>query len=495
MDKWLAHPTALKILSVIVALLLWAVVHFDPETNPKTNISTTITHVIDTVQIKTIGLDEKTRALRSIDPGAVKLVVSGTRTRLAAAGPDDYVVSANLSAVPNGRSEVTLSVELPKGVELIEMTPNRATVQIEPMQTKEFQVQVITEGEPANGYKAGEPIVKPNNRVHVTLPEDELELIGAVAVKVSVQNEEKTVTEKKARVVVYDNDGNELKDAVVSPSVVEVEVPITKPYKQLPLQIGYTGKLPDGLSIAKLTLSTEQVTVYGPQNVLDKLDFYDGVNVDLSKVTGSGTYTYDITPIEGIAAVDPAKVSVSVEIEPTESRVIPQVPIVLNGLAEGMSASLVIPAEGKMDISVRGAPSLLATIDEDDIQAVARLESLGVGHHEIVLTIHVPNYTSVDPLPYKVTVDITDSKSEDAAPVSNTGTSTGHAGAETGSSDAAQDEGEAASSGDDKNAAGTEDRAEPVSGSGSEAHSNQETDAVDEPAAGNDKHLEPVAVE
>ncbi|WP_127531605.1 CdaR family protein [Paenibacillus kobensis] len=484
MDKWLVHPTALKVLSVVVALLLWAVVHFDPETNKNKNITTTITHVIDTVQIKTIGLDEKTRALRSIEPGAVKLVVSGSRTRLAAAAPDDYVVSANLSAVPNGRSEVTLSVELPKGVELIEMTPNRATVQIEPMQTKEFQVQVITAGEPANGYKVGEPIVKPNNRVHVTMPEDELELIGAVAVNVNVANEEETVSEKRARVVVYDNDGNELKNAVVSPSVVEVEVPITKPYKQLPLQIGYTGKLPDGLSIAKLTLSTEQVTVYGPQNVLDKLEFYDGLSVDLSKVTGSGTYTYDINPIEGVAAVDPAKVSVTIEIEPTASRTVEQVPIVMNGLAEGMKAALVSPAEGRMDITVRGAPSLIDKMGPDDIQAVARLESLGVGQHEIVLNIHVPNYIGVNPLPYKVTVDITDSKAEGEVPAS--GTDAGHSAAnEAGSGGASQGDGEAA-------AGGTEAGTGSEPGSSSETHSNH--DAVETPAAGSE-HTEPAAVQ
>ncbi|EFM11441.1 YbbR family protein [Paenibacillus curdlanolyticus YK9] len=416
MDKWLTHPTALKILSVLIALMLWAVVHFDPESNPNATITTNESHVIDAVKIKTIGLDEKTRALRAIDPGAVKLVVSGSRARLAAASPDDYVVSANLSDVPNGVHEVVLSVELPRGVELVKMTPNRATVQIEPMQTKEFEVQVLTEGAPANGYKAGEPIVKPNNRVHVTLPEDELETVGAVAVNVNVNGEEETVSEKRARVIVYDNDGKELKDAVVSPSVVEVEVPITKPFKQLPLQIGFTGALPAGLSIAKLELSTEQVTVYGPQNELDKLEFYDGVIVDLDKVTGSGTYTYDIKPIDGIAAVDPKTVSVSITVEETSSRLIERVPVTLSGLADGMSANVLIPTDGLVDVTVRGAPTLLTGLKESDVQAVARLESLGVGQHEVTLDIHLPNYVSPDTAPVKVTVDIIDDKAASTKP-------------------------------------------------------------------------------
>ncbi|PWV89130.1 YbbR domain-containing protein [Paenibacillus cellulosilyticus] len=415
MDKYLAHPTALKILSVVVALLLWAVVHFDPESNSNSTTTTAVTHVIDTVKIKTIGLDEKTKALRSIDPGTVKLVVSGSRTRIAAAEPDDYVVSANLSQAPDGQSEVQLSVELPKGVELVQMTPNRASVTIVPMQTKEFEVQVLTEGEPANGYKVGEPIIKPNNRVHVTLPEDELADVGAVSVNVNVKDEEETVSEKKARVIVYDNDGNEMEDAVVSPSVVEVEVPITKPYKTLPLQLGFSGTLPDGLSIAKVTPSVQQVTVYGPQDVLDKLDYYDGATVDLSKVTESGSFTYAIAPIEGVASIDPSKVTVTIDVEPTSERVIEKVPITLNSLAEGMTAAIQEPANSTIDIVVTGASSLLTALQQSDVQAVAKLESLGVGQHEVVLDVHLPSYLHVY-AQYKVIIDISDSKAASTKP-------------------------------------------------------------------------------
>ncbi|MBD3922970.1 hypothetical protein H8B09_30040 [Paenibacillus sp. PR3] len=476
MDKYLAHPTALKILSVVVALLLWAVVHFDPESNPNSNVSTAVTHVIDTVKIKTIGLDEKTRALRSIEPGTVKLIVSGSRTRLATAEPDDYVVSANLSRAPDGRSEVQLSVELPKGVELVQMTPNRAFVNIVPMQTKEFEVQVISEGQPANGYKVGEPIIKPNNRVHVTLPEDELADVGAVAVKVNVNEEEETVSEKKARVVVYDNDGNEMKDAVVSPSVVEVEVPITKPYKTLPLQIGFSGALPNGLSVAKVTPSVQQVTVYGPQDVLDKLDYFDGVTVDLTKVTQSGSFTYAIEPMAGVASIDPTKITVTIDVEPTSERVIEQVPITLNSLAEGMTAKVLTPANNAIDIVVTGAPSLLNTLQQADIQAVAKLESLGVGQHEVQLDVHLPSYLHVY-TPYKAVIDISDSKAASTKPDASVDKGKTDAGAEgdkqadtTGTTDTSSPPSEAGDKGAGDGAASGADTGI-GSGSGDSSHS------------------------
>jgi YbbR domain-containing protein len=201
----------------------------------------------------------------------------------------------------------------------------------------------------------------------------------------------------------------------VSPSVVEVEVPITKPYKTLPLQIGFSGSLPDGLSIAKVTPSAQQVTVYGPQEVLDKLDYYDGVTVDLSKVTESGSFTYAIAPIEGVASIDPSKVTVTLDVENTSERLMEQVPITLNSLAEGMTANVLTPVNKAIDIIVTGAPTLLQVLQQSDIQAVAKLDSLGVGQHEVTLDIHLPSYLHVN-ASYNAVIDISDSKAASTKP-------------------------------------------------------------------------------
>ena len=129
------------------------------------------------------------------------------------------------------------------------------------------------------------------------------------------RGEEETVNEKKMKVVVLDKKGNEMTDAVINPSVVEVEIPITKPFKKLPLQIGSPASC-RWIGDRILQPSVDQITVYGPQDVLDKYDFYDGLNIDLSKLKQSGTMELDITPEEGIATVDPVKVRIDYTIVP-----------------------------------------------------------------------------------------------------------------------------------------------------------------------------------
>ena len=82
MDKWLSHPTALKIISLVIGILMWAVVHFDSDRSPNTVATLTETRDIDAVQMKPIGMDDKNYALRLLDPAAVHLTVRGSRSDL-----------------------------------------------------------------------------------------------------------------------------------------------------------------------------------------------------------------------------------------------------------------------------------------------------------------------------------------------------------------------------------------------------------------------------
>lgn len=408
MDKWLNHPTSLKIISLIIGLVLWAVVHFDSE-SPNTVASLTETQDIAAVKIKVTGLDERKYTLRLLEPSTVKLRVTGSKSDLLSASPDDYKVTVDVSGIAEGSSTLPVKVDLPRGIDYVRVEPQTVTVVLEQMLTKEYEVSIKTEGLPGKGYKLGTPIVKPNNRVHVTLPEDGMDEVSFVGARISVEGEEETVTQKKVKLVVLDKDGKEMTDAIVNPSVVEVEIPITKPFKKLPLQFGFTGTLPAGLAIASFEPNVEQVTVYGPQDVLDKYDFYDGLNIDLSKLTQSGTIELDIKPEEGIATVDPGTVTVSYHIVKAESRLLSQLPVTNIGLSDGLKAAITAPANGTIDLPIEGAANILAGVSPKDVQLIADLNGLGPGTHVVQVDIHLPRFIRyASAVPLRVTVEITD---------------------------------------------------------------------------------------
>src|SRR5690606_27489219 len=105
------------------------------------------------------------------------------------------------------------------------------------------------EGQPAEGYIMGTPTVmsESGNTVQVTLPKDEMSRVGVVTATIDVSGADKTVTNKKARIVVYDKDGIEMPHATAVPETVNIEVGVTLPFKQVPLQLRYTGSLAEEL--------------------------------------------------------------------------------------------------------------------------------------------------------------------------------------------------------------------------------------------------------
>ncbi|GBF76108.1 hypothetical protein PA598K_04556 [Paenibacillus sp. 598K] len=390
MDKWLGHPTSLKIISVIIGLLLWAVVHFD--TDSPNNVASLLETRDIPVKVTAEGLDDSLYELRLLEPDNVRLTVRGNRAVLMAASPDDYKAYVDLTDVGEGEHILQLNYDLPGRVQFIELSPSRVTVELVPLQTSEYEIQINTTGKPAYDYRADTPIIKPGNRAFVTLPDDQLELVGSVGATLDIEGEENSVTEKRVELKAYDKNGEEMPNAVINPATVEVEVPIVKPYKLLPLQIGQAGSLPEGISLLSLTPEVNEVTVYGPQAELDKLTYYDDVVVNLGGIQQSGKITVELDPPPGTAGISPQSLDIAVEIAASDTRTVPEVPIRLSGLADGLEAKIVEPASQRVDIQVTGAPGVLAELGAGDIQLIADLNGQVPGTHEIPLDVQLPRY-------------------------------------------------------------------------------------------------------
>lgn len=394
MDKWLSHPTALKIISVVLALLLWGVVHIDTESSPQTITSSIDTKTIEAAVIKTEGLDTDKYILTAMEPTVVRLDVQGRLSDLMkASSADDYVVKVNLKGAKAGIQELPLTYDLPKGIQLVQMSPRTVKVQLEEIVTKSFELQVVAEGKPAEGFIAGTPtLIAPTNEIKVTLPKDDMDRVGLVSAEVNIEGVDKSVVNKKTKVIVYDTEGLEMTNAVVSPETVHVEVKVTLPFKTLPLQVSYSGSLPDGLSLVSAKPAIDQVTVYGDQKTLDGLKVYDGIVLDLSKVKQTGTLSVKTQLIDGIKSIDPAEVSIDVVVAPNITRTFTDLPVTINGVGTGLSAVIRKPDGGKFSLTVSGAESVLKDMKADEISLLANVEGLAPGTHTITLQVDVPTY-------------------------------------------------------------------------------------------------------
>lgn len=475
MDKWLSNPTAMKLVALALGLILWAVVHFDDSQPAPAVTSSLETKTFSTVKVQPYGLNERSYVLQGFDPPTVKLTVRGTKSDLLRATTEDYRVRVDLSTVTEGEHTLTLRAELPRGVDLVSMTPDTVKVTVEELQTKEFEVEIATKGTPVQGYKAGIPILRPTNRVHVTLPSGELSRVVKVAGTVSVEGESKTIKSKSVKLAAYDSAGNPIEGAVLDPAVLEVDVPITNPYKTVPLQFKLLGHMPPGLSIASFKPDAEQVTVYGPQNVLDKVEFVEA-DVQLAQLTKSGKVTIKLQGVDAITEYSPAEVNVDIDVVLSSTRSIQGLPVTIEGLGEGLHAKIVDPSTEKVDITVQGAPAMLDTLQPGDVDVVADLSGRGPGTYTVPIVVNSPRFIDQAGGNMSVTVEIASDEPVVATPDDGAGAGTGDgtgagagsgAGSGSGTGTGSADSGSGTGGSNEAHRGGTGTDAGAGSGSGS----------------------------
>ncbi len=124
------------------------------------------------------------------------IVISGDKRKIDQISKNDLIVSLDLTGAPAGDRVVQLtpgsiSLSLPNGIKVDEITPRQITVKIEPLEMKEVPVNAVTTGQVAEGYEVYGQSVNPA-KIGVRGPAD---LIRPLAM---VTTEKVDLTDKNA---------------------------------------------------------------------------------------------------------------------------------------------------------------------------------------------------------------------------------------------------------------------------------------------------------
>ncbi|MDF2725330.1 MAG: YbbR family protein [Paenibacillus sp.] len=388
MDKWLRNPNIVKVIALLLGILLWAVVHLDEETTAGSGYSSNNEKTIYNVKVTPL-YDQNKVHVASIDTTEVMIKLEGKESALKKLKMDEYQIVLDLKDAKIGENTLYLTAkDFPSGVQ-VSIFPPYAKVVLEEKQTKEVPVQVNLIGNPANGFKAGQPLAKPN-RALVTGPSGMMEEVNMVRADVNIENVQAAVT-KQVKLVALDKNGKEL-PVSIQPTVVDVEVPITQPFKKMPLQLKIIGEPAPGYSVSLFQPSVDQITVYGPQELLNTLDFYEGPQVDLTGLKADQIYVLDIPLKSRITFVDPPKVEVKVQIVPSDKKTFEQLPITIIGQNHNFDARIKTPQNGTMNVTVEGAPATLQKLKAEDVQAIVDASNLPPGEHTVYVNLNVSQF-------------------------------------------------------------------------------------------------------
>ncbi len=143
-DDWL-----MKLFALIITLALWLGV--TGLQKPKTTRLREVT--LNLLVSNDLQITNTNTLVKEVD-----LVVTGDKSKVEQLNPNNLIVSMDLTDIEEGNREIHLtpqniSVDLPAGVKIDEIQPDKIAVKLEKIEEMDVPVRAVTEGELAEGFE------------------------------------------------------------------------------------------------------------------------------------------------------------------------------------------------------------------------------------------------------------------------------------------------------------------------------------------------------
>jgi len=388
------------LLSLLLAILIW--LNASQENDPTRLQSFQI-------PIDFIGQPENSTLVAS-DENMV-FVVEAPSSVMNQLTPADFTAVVDLSQVALGEDVVVDVNVQPKvrGVTITSPSPNQVTVRLEQLVTRQIPVVLDIRGSVARGHTQGDPLVDPQN-ITVVGTEAQVDRLDSARVTVFLNNVSETVVASPAPIF-YDRQGRVASTSGLK-SVSNEEVKVTIPVQESAdfaekfIEVDWRGAPADGYRLLSINVTPPSVLVQGVPTRLNQITQIKTEPIDITGLTETFTQTVTLDLPEGITLDEVQVVSVSVEIEPILTTGVYNRPAEVQGLDEGLTAT-VDPEEVR--VVLFGPLPALDTLSEDEVRVTVDAFGLLTGTYSLEPSVSLPDrgieLRSVQP--QLVTVNIT----------------------------------------------------------------------------------------
>ena len=418
MKKKLGNNLGLKILSFVIAILVWLLV-----VNINNPIGTK-SFVISDVQLLNeayIDADGK-MCMQDEEQVPIRVTIKAQRKIL------DKISVNNIRAVADLQQAVSLNTDpvmVPITVlcdhimqDNIEVSPQNLSLHLEDKDTQEFVVNVTTDNtKPDRGYEIGKLTSNPE-KIKITGPTSLINKIDKVNASIDVDGATEDITTEKD-VKIIDKNGEEFTDSdmgYLNVSRVYVTAKLWKVQVNVKIKAGYSGSPKSGYQVESVSTTPNVISVAGSEEALAALkdqnntitipDYVADISdrdSDLEEKINISDYLPDGLKLTSDSSED---VFVRVNVLPMGSSVceVPTKNIVVNHAPDGMQVSF---DTANIEVRVQKTDSSLDDLTEDQIKASIDLSDVGEGSHEMPVSIEIPDgYELVDDVTTGVEVSV-----------------------------------------------------------------------------------------
>lgn len=398
MKNKITHNLALKILSVAFAFILWLVVVNinDPDT-VKTIRSIDIT-ILNEQAITGQG---EGQVYTIKDNRAAAIVVKGPRSIVDNLDKNDVKATVDFSEVSSVGAVPINIVSLPDGVALQSKITENMKIEVEPLLTERFQVEIETTGTPAGGYVVGDTEVSPNV-VNIKAPQSVMEKIRRVMIRLDVDGMSTDISGRSVSLVLIDGNGKEIEYAedehITLSAVTLLAGAQLLRYRTVPMQFAVSGEVREGYRYTGMQLSAQEVTLKGVRETVDAITTVDIPAEEeaftLTDLTESRESSVDILPYipEGTTLLNETEryvtVKLNVEELHTRSLYLPIEQLTVKNLAENLDIAYEVTPDSMVELE--GLQEDLAMITAETLHPIIDLKDKKAGSYVCEVAVTVP---------------------------------------------------------------------------------------------------------
>lgn len=350
--KLINKDYTIKILSVMLALLLWFYVI--TEQNPVITKDITVPIRL----INTVFLEKNNMVMvNETDNFSLTLRIKGKKDVLDKLNSNTVDAYADLEG-HNQKGENFLRINIggiPEDVNILMKSLERLKIVLEPKISVQKSVRLNVMGNPIHGMAAMTPTLTPGD-IMITGAESKINEIQDVRADVDIASAA-TGVNKVVPVRVLDKTGKDIQDIVIEPGNVKVGIPI-EDTKRVSLSMDITGQPAEGYVVSSTSVQPGEVLVTGKQQALAGIDSIKTEKIDITEGKAAVSKEVRLIIPEGIEIVDADEsVIVSVIIEKITTIEITVKDLEYVNLPEDLE---LVSIQSDIKVTLRGAESRIA---------------------------------------------------------------------------------------------------------------------------------------
>lgn len=386
-DKFMFNNRYGKIVSLILALLLYTTINFGGEGFFETGVSGS-GDTINNIPLSVISNNE-VYEISGLPETVSALVVGDLADIQMTKNQGDYQVVADLTGLTEGTHQISLSPRNFSPRVNVAINPATAIVTVERKVSSRFTLDYdyVNVNKMDLEYVLSEPELE-LNEVIIRAAEDTIESIAFVKAFIDVEGTTESFT-KEVPIVAYDQQGRRV-DVDIIPSAVRATVNVSSPSKTVPVVVDPVGIIPNEQAIDTIVMDHESVTLFAPDSVLAQIEELR-VPINATTLTGDTNMVYTISLPSGVRKASVNRVNLEISLTEGTTRVFENVPINYRYNNAGYRFTLLDSEDAYTNVEVFGATSRVDSLTIDDIQVYIDMFDIDLGEQTVPLNVEGPS--------------------------------------------------------------------------------------------------------